>query len=353
MSADRDELSVRLWALADVGTPMAVRVAATLCIADHIASGHRTAAQLAELTGTNADALERMLRYLAARDVFSREDGQYSLTPLGEVLRDDHPAGLRGWLDIEGTGRAELSFAGLLHCVRTGEPAFPRQFGRPFWEDLAADPARTAAFNGLIGADVVRRGDAIVAAYDWGSLGHVVDVGGGNGALLISMLRAFPGLRGTVVELPGTAQTASGSLAAAGLADRSEVVEGSFFDPLPPGAGGYVLSLVLHDWADREAQAILRRCAQAAEPGGAVFVIESMSSDGTVHTGMDLLMLAALGGRERTADELGTLAADAGLGRVAEYAAGACSIVELRPASLASQAYQAPPQGGAGRGSGR
>jgi hypothetical protein len=348
MSADRDELSARLWALADVGTPMAVRVAATLCLADHIAAGHRTAARLAEMTATNADALERMLRYLAARGVFSQEDGQYALTPLGEVLRDDHPAGLRGWLDIEGTGRAELSFAGLLHSIRTGEAAFTRQFGRPFWEDLAADPARAAAFNGLIGSDVVRRADAIVAAYDWGSLGHVVDVGGGNGALLISMLRAFPGLRGTVVELPGTADTAWASLAAAGLAGRGEVVAASFFDPLPPGAGGYVLSLVLHDWADREAQAILRRCAEAAgAPGGSVFVIESLSPDGTVHTGMDLLMLTALGGRERTADELGRLAGGAGLSQVGEHAAGGSSIVELRPAR------PAPPNGGRGRESSR
>src|SRR5439155_21260948 len=113
---------------------------------------------------------------------------------------------MRVRLDLEGAvGRADLSFLQLLHAVRTGEPAYPAQFGRSFWEDLASDARLSSSFDELMGCDVAAEAPAIVAAYDWGSLGHVVDVGGGNGSLLIALLAAHPALRGTVVDLPGAA----------------------------------------------------------------------------------------------------------------------------------------------------
>jgi hypothetical protein len=319
--------------MASLGSPMAVRVAASLRIADHIAAGLETAEELAREVGADADALDRLLRYLAVRKVLNRdESGRFTLAPLGEPLREDHPAGLRGWLDVNGVGRAELSFVELLHCMRTGEAAFPVRYGRPFWEDLTTDPGRSASFDALLGADVAARAPGVVSAYDWGSLGHVVDVGGGNGSLLISLLNAYPSLRGTLVDLPGTAEKARGALQAAGLADRSEVAPGSFFDSLPPGAGGYVLSLIIHDWDDDAARAILRRCAEAAGSSGSVFVVESMRGDGTPHTGMDLRMLAVYGARERGVAELTALAGDSGLATVAVHEAGPSAIVELAAA---------------------
>lgn len=330
--ADGSEAGSELWAMADLATPMAVRVAATLRIADHITRGLRTAPELAAAVNANADALDRVLRHLVTAGVVSRgEFGRYTLTVRGEALRDDHPAGLRAMLDIESAiGRADLSFVRLLHSVRTGEPAFPVQFGRPFWDDLAADPARTASYDTQMGSDVAAWAPAIVSAYDWGSLGHVVDVGGGNGTLLTALLTAHPALRGTVFDLPDTAEAARKALTAAGFADRSDVVPGSFFDPLPPGAGGYVLSAILHDWDDDAARAILRRCAEAAGTNGAVFVVERIGADGkTLRTEMDLRMLAYFGGKERVVSELTALAADAGLGVAAVHPAGSLAIVEL------------------------
>jgi 2,7-dihydroxy-5-methyl-1-naphthoate 7-O-methyltransferase len=98
-------------------------------------------------------------------------------------MRDEHPAGMRAVLDLEGAiGRADPCLVQLLHTVRTGQPAFPVQFGRSFWDDLQADPARSASFDAQMGADVAAWAPAIGAAYDWGSLGHLVDVGGVNGA---------------------------------------------------------------------------------------------------------------------------------------------------------------------------
>ncbi|MGI8332464.1 methyltransferase [Actinomadura scrupuli] len=329
---DQDVPEGELWALADLATPMAVRVAATLRIADHLAREPRTAPELAEAAYADAGVLERVLRHLAAAGVLSRDEaGRYALTARGEVLRDDHPAGVRGVLDIESAvGRADLSFVQLLHTVRTGEAAFPAQFGRSFWDDLSADPARSASFDAQMGLDVTADAPSIVAAYDWGSLGRVVDVGGGNGALLTALLREYPALRGIVVDLPDTAEAARATLTAAGLAGRGEVRPGSFFDPLPPGAGGYLLSAILHDWDDEGARAILRRCAEAAGPGGRVFVVEKNGPDArSPDSGMDLRMLVYFGGRERGVAELTPLAAAAGLGVAAVHPAGALSVVEL------------------------
>ncbi len=333
--ADDAEGSDRLQAMADLVTPMAVRVAATLRIADHIAQGLRTAPDLAEAVHADADALDRVLRHLVTVGVLTRDgSGRHTLTARGEALRDDHPAGLRAMLDIESAiGRADLSFVHLLHSVRTGEPAFPLQFGRPFWDDLAADPARSASFDARMGVDAAAWARDLVSAYNWGSLGHVVDVGGGNGALLIALLSAYPALRGTVLDLPDTAEAAHRALAAAGLANRSEVVAGSFFDPLPPGAGGYLLCAILHDWDDAAARAILRRCAEAAGTDGAVFVVEKIGADGeSLRTGMDLRVLAYFGGRERGVAALTALAADAGLRVAAVHPAGALAIVQLAAA---------------------
>ncbi|WP_345580996.1 methyltransferase [Streptomyces prasinosporus] len=319
--------------MAHLATPMALRVAATLRIADHLARAPQTASRLAEVAGADENALDRVLAHLAHKGVLRRDDtGRYTLTELGEPLRSDHPSGMRAMLDIEGAvGRAELSFIHLLHSVRTGGAAFPVLFGRTFWEDLAEDAARAASFDARMGTDLVTaRGADIVPAYDWGALGHVVDVGGGDGSLLITLLRACPGLRGTVVDLPDTAGKARRALADAGLADRGDAVAGSFFEPLPPGAGGYLLSSVIHDWGDHEAREILRRCAQAAHPGGRVLVVERTGADGeSPGTAMDLRMLAYYGGKERGIAELSALAADCGLAVTAVHPAGALSVLEL------------------------
>ena len=204
------------------------------------------------------------------------------------------------------------------------------QYGRSFWDDLTADPARSASFDAQMGSDIAADAPAIVSAYDWGSLGHVVDVGGGNDALLTAMLRAHPALRGTALDLPATAEAARKALMAAGFADRADVVAGSFFDPLPPGAGGYLLSAILHDWDDAAARAILRRYAEAAGTDGAVFVIEKIGADGeSLRTGMDLRMLTYFGGRERGVAQLTALAADAGLRVAVVHPAGSLAILEL------------------------
>ncbi|WP_239162125.1 methyltransferase [Acrocarpospora phusangensis] len=314
---------------------MAIRVAATLRIADHITQGTATAADLAKITDTHPDALERLLRHLVHARILTCDQDRYALTSGGETLRDDHPGGLRPMLDVTSmVGRADLAFVHLLHSIRTGEPSFPRQYGRDFWEDAAGDPARSLGYDTQMGVDVSGDAPAIVGAFDWGSLTHIMDVGGGNGTLLAAILTAHPHLRGTVFDQPGTAAAARETLTRAGLADRADTVGGSFFDPIPQGPDGYLLSAIIHDWDDPSSIAILRRCAEAATPGASVFVIEKIGADGeSISTGMDLRVLVYMAGKERTVTQLTALATEAGLRLHAVHPAGDCAILQFTPAA--------------------
>ncbi|HEX4222151.1 MAG TPA: methyltransferase [Pseudonocardiaceae bacterium] len=325
-----------LWAAADLLTPMAIRVAATLRLADHIAAGTRTTEALATAVHADQDALGRLLRHLVVARVLSRVDTDtYELADLGQRLREDHPDGIRRWLDLDGAiGRADQCFVQLLHTVRTGEAAYPRQFGRGFWADLAADPALAASFDDLMGARLVADAPLIASSYPWGSLGHVVDAGGGNGTILIAILNAHPDLRGTVLDLPGPIVRAQAAITEAGLTDRAEAVAVDAFDVLPAGAGGYLLSGVLHDWPDEDATRILGRCADAAGAAGRVLVIEEVIEDvegGTGDTIGDLTMLTYVRGRNRTLPQLAALAAQVGLGVGTVTPISRRSIIELIP----------------------
>lgn len=302
--------------MTDLIQPVAIRVAATLRIADHIAQGSTALSQLAAVTGIEAQLLRRLMRYLVSRGVFSEETpGEYGLSDLARVLLGDHPGNLRTRLDLNGpVGRGDLSFIHLLHTLETGEPAFELMYGRPFWQDVDADPQRVADFNVLQATN--SKDSGIERGYDWASVGHVMDVGGGDGTLISQILQAHPSLRGTVVELPTTAESARRELAEAGLADRCDVVEQSFFDQLPKGADVYVLSKILHDWPDKESVQILQRCAEAAGTGGRVLVVENLPVGDEHHPGfsyLDLHMLMYFGGAERTFDEYQDLAARAGM----------------------------------------
>jgi hypothetical protein len=278
---DALEATVAVHRMSDLVTPMAVRVAATLRLADHLADGPRSVDALAEATGANVGALERLLAHLATVGVLERAGSGYALTRLGAPLRSDDPSRLRDVLGVDSPlGRAELSFIHLLQSVRTGSAGFPEQYGADFWADLLVDPDRSAAYDADMGRDVAAWSPAIVGAYDWAARGHVVDVGGGQGVLLAALLDANPELRGTVFDQPDTAARARAHLDAAGVGDRAETVGGSFFDRLPAGAGAYVLTAIVHDWPDDAAIAILRRTAEAAGPGGCVLVIEKIGQDG-------------------------------------------------------------------------
>ncbi|TMR29930.1 methyltransferase [Nonomuraea zeae] len=296
---------------------MAVRVAASLGLADLMAGDAVPADELARRSGSDADALERLLRHLVCRGVFTEpEPGRFAVNEPAALLASGHPSGMRAQLDLGGFGgQMDLAFAGLLHTVRTGRPGWETVFGAPLWSYLAAHPEMRASFDALMatGPDYVT--DA-AEGYDWSGVRHVVDVGGGTGIFLAELLRAGPEMRATLVDLPDTVDRGRRHLAERGLAARCEFAGQSFFDPLPTGGDVYVLRRVVHDWSDDEALLILRRCADAAGPHGRVVVIDSHRStdDPAGFTEMDLRMLVLNGGRERTVEDYVALVARAGLG---------------------------------------
>ncbi|MFB9680998.1 methyltransferase [Streptosporangium vulgare] len=305
-----------LTPLMDLVTPMALRVAVTLRLPDLVDEDGSDIGDLAAKTGTDPDALGRLLRHLVGRGVFAEpRPGTFAANGTAALLRRDHPSAAWRWLDLDGFGgRMDLAFTGLADTVRTGRPAWPAVFGAPFWDHLDANPELSASFDATMAANAGY--GELAEGYDWPALTRVADVGGGTGVLLAELLLRHDGLRGVLVDLPDTASRARRYLAGRGLADRCETVGGSFFDELPGGADAYVLNRVLHDWADAEATAILRRCADAAGRHGRVLILESpiiSGADPAMFAEMNLRMLVLAGGRERTVDDYRALASAAGL----------------------------------------
>ena len=309
MSAESDPRA-RLRALSDLATPWAIHVAATLRLADHVAAGARTDDELAGAAGADAGTLGRLLRLLVAQGVFDEpRPGEVALNDVSRLLLDDE--GWRPWLDLDGApGIWTESWTRLLRAVRTGSPGEGEQ---GFQERLAADPDRWDSFDELMAAHVETTAAALASAYDWNGIAHVVDVGGGTGTLLRELLQAHSHLRGTLLELPEVAAKARASFAEAGLAGRCDVVEGSYFDLMPAG-DVYCLSEILHGFPDEPAALLLRRCAEAGGPDARILVLEQLvDPTEAASTGFDLFMLTLGGGRQRTADQFGTLAESAGL----------------------------------------
>lgn len=308
---------IDLIRMADIATPHAIRVAATLRLPQLIAEGSTRLNELASRAHAHPDTLGRVLRLLVLRKVFTEpEPGTFGLTEIGQLLLDDDPFHLRAGFDLDGFGRADLAFSALLKSVRTGEPAYPDVYGKPLWEDLAAHHELSASFDALMERNRMNTNPAVLSGYAWESVDHIVDVGGGRGSLLETLLTAYPRMHGTLVELPATAAFAKRRMADAGLSGRCTVIAGSFFDPLPAGASVYLLSFVLHDWNDQDAIRILDQCAVAAGTDGQILVIERTSIDERQSEDficMDLRMLVHCGGRERTLEEFHDLVAKAGL----------------------------------------
>lgn len=314
-----DDLAAHQFAEAVSGlAPVALRSAATLRLADHIIAGHDRLPALAEQAGADPDLLERLMRFLVCRQVFDEpRPGVYGLTSLSVALLDGHPSRLRSWLDQSGIGaHLDAATTNLLQALHTGRPPYPELHGRPFYEHLASHAAGTP-FDGLRGAHAESFAAELVKSYPWPADGHVVDLGGGTGALVDALMRAYPRLRATLLDLPDAVRLATERSTAAGHGDRFTAMAASFFEPLPSG-DVYTLVNVLHNWNDDDAVRILRNCARATAQDTFVLVVERLldESDPYAMTAMDLGMFLFLGGRERTLGQYQQLASAAGLAHV-------------------------------------
>ena len=306
-----DQQVADLWALSDLCTPWCIHVVATLRIADHIVAGKDQVEDLARAAGCDPYALHRVLTYLAGKGVFEETTpGHFALNQAARGFLD--PAQRLG-LDLASIGgRMAHAWGTLLGYVRTGSPAYHERFGLPFWEDLNAHPDIGAGFDALMGppGHGTPRLDFDITG-GWAPVRSVVDVGGGTGAMLAELLREWPQIQGTLVDFPRTVALSGEIFQAAGVADRVTTVGQSFFDPLPPGADLYLLKKILNDWPDREAAAILTRCAEAARPSSRVVVLDAVVADGAPRPLSIEMML--VGGKHRTLAEFRDLVHEAGM----------------------------------------
>jgi 2,7-dihydroxy-5-methyl-1-naphthoate 7-O-methyltransferase len=324
---------VDLEQMLDLATPWCLRVAATLRIPEHIAAGHASLADLAAVAGCDPDALHAVLGHLVSQGVFTEETpGRFACNQAAEQLASVP------FLDLGGIGgRMAHTWGTLLDYVRTGQPAYEQVFGRPFWEDLDAHPAIGAEFDALMGPAGHGVPDYDVELSDgWAAVRTVVDVGGGTGAMLASLLRRHPRARGILVDLPGTVARAGELIESFGVAERVTVEAQSFFDPLPAGADLYLLKSVLNDWPDEPTVAILRRCAEAAKTSktskAAIAILGGVAADETPRSlGIDMLVA---GGKTSTLTQFTELARRAGLDVIAARTQSSGRfVVECRRAS--------------------
>jgi len=324
----RPEDFERMLELADLATPSAIRVATTLGIVDRLGGAPATIDELADHAGADRRSVRSLLGVLAARGLMSvTGDGTVELTTTGRTLL--HPHARRAFDLTSAEAHIDATWSDLLHVVTTGTPGYERVHGRPFWDHLAADSRLSASFDGYLADHAIWAGE-VAGLPVWPATGTVVDVGGGDGAALATILGAHPGLRGTLVEVDAVAARAERRLADAGLAERARVVAGSFFDPLPPDGDVYLLAHVLHDWPDDDAAAILARVAETS--AARVLLVEQVidaRAPTFAHAYSDLRMRMLFGAGERTSDEWGALASRSGFAVAAVHRWTYGAVIEL------------------------
>lgn len=295
----------------------ALAVAAELGIADLVSREPKSPAELAAATGAHADSLHRLLRMLASHGVFAEDDrGRFELTPLAAVLQTGSADSLRDFLRFFSGDIVWNAYRELLHTVKTGEYGFAHAYGMEFFAYLAAHPDVGALLSAGLAQVAAPENAAIVSAYTFGQFARLVDIGGGRGDFLATVLTAYPTVRGVLYEQPQVAANPA-DLQAAGVLERCEVVGGDFFQSVPAAGNAYVLKRVLHDWTDDQSIQILHRCREAMAREGRVFTIEGVIRPGNAPDpikDIDVLVgMALTGGRERTEAEFRMLYEKAGL----------------------------------------
>jgi hypothetical protein len=290
----------------------ALYAAITLNVADHLVSGPKTMADLAKASGANEDALYRVLRLLSSLGIFDEiAPKKFALTPAADLLRTDVPNSLRSMAVFLPDPFHYRIYANIMDSMSTGKPAADTTLGMPIFEYLATDPAYSKVFNDAMTALSAPVAGAAIEAYDFGGIGTLVDVAGGHGEVLMSILKAHPQMRGVLADLGHVVEGAKPRIAGAGLSDRMQAVACDFFTSVPEGGDAYIMKHIIHDWDDDRASVILKNIAKAmGAKKGKVILLEAVISAGTTPDFgkfLDIEMMLLPGGRERTADEFRSL----------------------------------------------
>jgi hypothetical protein len=295
----------------------AIRVAARLHIAEALADGSLSVEQLAKITGTHSASLHRLLRALACIGVFAElDESRFVNTKLSELLRPNVPGSFSGMAQVN-RDLMLRPWGELLYSVQTGEPGFDKAFGVSMWRYFAeCDTSAGALFNEGMASFSAAVDAPIAEAAELSGVGTVVDVGGGRGSLLTTVLTAYPSIKkGILFDQPSVIEEARSLLSAAGD-ERMELVGGDFFTAVPAGADVYIMRWILHDWNDTACINLLTTCRHAMLPHSrllsAELIIDTDRNDELAHS-YDLQMLVLFGSKERTLEEFKALYDSAGL----------------------------------------
>jgi hypothetical protein len=316
----------------------ALHAAVSLRIADHLAAGPRSAADLARDTATNEDALYRVLRLLASVGVFREQEGRtFAQSPASSLLQSTAPGSLYDLVLWIADPFHLRIYAEAMHSVKTGQPAVEKAVGMPVFEYFPTDPALSEVFNNAMSSlsDAVIR--SALDVYDFGGLDTIVDVAGGHGHVLMAVLEQYPQARGVLADLGHVIAGAEAGIRARGLSSRCRTEVIDFFQAVPSGGDAYIMKHIIHDWDDERAGQILRNIRAAMNPGGRVILLESVllpANQPDFGKLADIEMLLLPGGRERTEEEFRALFAQAGfeLTRIVSTES-ALSVIEARISS--------------------
>jgi SAM-dependent methyltransferase len=307
-----------VYDLSSLTTPWVLRTAVTIGLPDLLDEGPRSTAELAALTRSAPSALTRIVRYLACTGfVKENPEGLVILTDLGRRLCSSVDPLLSLLLQANSAaGRIDASLATLPSALVQGQPGYAGVYGKDFYQDVASDPALSRSWNELMADGAPSIVEEILQNIAFDGPAHVIDVGGGTGHLVAGVAQKYSDVSGCVLELPYAAAAADALFAKLQLTERCHTQQGSFFDALPEG-DAYFLASVLHEWPDEDALKILRRCAEAMHPHGRVIVVDrildSGMGDDALVANLDIMMLTATGGRERTREEIADLVNSAGM----------------------------------------
>ena len=308
-------------------------VATKLEIATHLLEGPKSVEQLAELTESDPDSLSRLLHMLAGFGLFAETaPDTFANTAMSQLLAKGHPESLHALSTFYGE-EIHQAWDQLLPSIQAGTPAFQLAFEQPVFSYFKDNPSRGALFQAAMKEKSMAVIRSALSSYDFGRLGSVCDVGGGQGQFMRALLQLYPTLTGTIFELPEVIagiRQASPELEGPRLA----LCAGDFFVSIPAGAEAYLLKSVLHDWNDQQSQQILKNCSEAMGPDGRLLIVEVVlqPQDQSIYANcMDLLMLAITGGKERSLDAFRQMLNSSGLVLERVYStATEFSILEVR-----------------------
>jgi O-methyltransferase domain/Dimerisation domain len=298
-------ISQALGTIVEIGVP------------DRLAKGARPCKDLAREAGVSEDGLYRLLRALASVGLFAEGAGRrFRLTAMGQLLRSDHPESLAGYARFTAHDITWRPWGLLSYSVKTGMPAFDLVFSAPIFDHFSRNAEVATVFDDAMTSISAMEARATSNAYDFKGVGTLMDVAGGHGLLLTTVLRRHKRMRGVLFDLPHVVANANATFTRAGITSRVRVESGDFFKELPSGADAIIMKHILHDWDDGSATRILQACHRALGAQGKVLIVDPVVPPGNVpHYGklLDLEMLVLTPrGRERTKAEFAKLLRGAG-----------------------------------------